>query len=144
MTFESCNMLNSSVASRPAYNSLQDRLLSSGVVRKELRHVEHLSVDDHPDVILLVVLRDLLGGELLRAGSGGRGCVGGLSGLCGGLFGCSGGGGGKDEGAGEEEGAEEGAGAAEEDEDAPSHEKVRLTFDWLGSIVMVVLKGAPR
>ena len=50
----------------------------------------------------------------------------------------------EDEGAGEEEGAEEGAGAGEEDENAPSHEKVRLTFDWLGSIVIVVLKGAPR
>ena len=50
----------------------------------------------------------------------------------------------EDEGAGEEEGAEEGAGAGEEDEDAPSHEKVRLTFDWLGPIVIIVLKGAPR
>ena len=50
----------------------------------------------------------------------------------------------EDEGAGEDEGAEEGAGAGEEDEDELSHEKVRLTFDWLGSIVMVVLKRAPR
>ena len=50
----------------------------------------------------------------------------------------------EDEGAGEEEEAEEEAGAGEEDEDELSHEKVRLTFDWLGSIVMVVLKGAPR
>ena len=73
ITFGSCNMLNSSVASRPAYNSLQDRLLSSGpgVVRKELHHVEHLSVDDHPDVVFLVVLRDFLGGEFLCASAWG-------------------------------------------------------------------------
>ena len=57
---------------RVAAGVQQDRLLSSGVVRKELRHVEHLSVDDHPDVVFLVVLRGLLSGELLRAGSGGR------------------------------------------------------------------------
>ena len=73
MTCGSCNMLNSSVASRPAYNSLHNRLLSSGPprVRKEPCHVEHLSVDDHPDVVLLVVLRNLLCGELLctRAGA---------------------------------------------------------------------------
>ena len=50
----------------------------------------------------------------------------------------------EDEGVGEEEGAEEGVGLGEEDEDAPSHEKVRLAFDWLGSIVIIVLKGAPR
>ena len=45
----------------------------------------------------------------------------------------------------EDEGAREnGEGMVEKDDAAPSHEKVRLTFDWLGSIVMVVLKGAPR
>ena len=67
---------------RVAAGVQQDRFLSSGVVRKELRHVEHLSVDDHPDVVLLVVLRDLLCGELLYARAKGRGCVGVLSGLC--------------------------------------------------------------
>ena len=45
----------------------------------------------------------------------------------------------------EDEGAREnGAGMVEKDDAAPSHEKVRLTFDWLGSIVIVVLKGVPR
>ena len=73
----------------------QDRLLSSGVVQKELRHVEHLSVDEHSDVVFLVVLQDFLGHELLRARAGGRRCVSSLSGLCGGLFGGSGGDGGR-------------------------------------------------
>ena len=35
----------------------------------------------------------------------------------------------EDEEAGEEEGLYEGVGAEEEDEDAPSHQKVRLTID---------------
>ena len=39
----------------------------------------------------------------------------------------------EDEEAVEEEGLDEGVGAGEEDEDAPSHEKVGLTLDWLGS-----------
>ena len=55
---------------RVAAGVQQDRLLSSGVVRKELRHVERLSVDDHPDVVFLVVLRDLLSRELLHARAG--------------------------------------------------------------------------
>ena len=50
----------------------------------------------------------------------------------------------EDEGAGEDEGAQEGAGTGDDEDDEPSHEKVRSTFDWLGSIVIVVLKGAPR
>ena len=40
----------------------QDGLLASGVVRQEGRHIEHLAVNDNPAVVLLVVLRDLLGG----------------------------------------------------------------------------------
>ena len=40
-----------------------DRLLAAGVVGHEARHVEHLAVDDHPAVVLLVVLGNLVNGE---------------------------------------------------------------------------------
>lgn len=44
----------------------QDCLLPSRMVGQEARRVEHLSVNDHPAVVLLVVLCDLLDG--VRAG----------------------------------------------------------------------------
>ena len=120
MTLGSCNMLNSSVMSWPVYNSLQDCLLSSGVVRKELCHVEHLSVDDHPDVVLLVVLRDLLCGKQLSS------CVLGPEDECA-LVASAAFVEVSSEAAAEagveDEGAEDEAVAGEEDEDAPSHEK---------------------
>ena len=40
----------------------QDRLLASWVIRQEGRDIEHLAINHDPDVVLLVVLRDLLGG----------------------------------------------------------------------------------
>ena len=45
----------------------KDGLLASRVVGQEARDVEHLVVDDDPDVVLRLVLRDLLGSELLGA-----------------------------------------------------------------------------
>ena len=52
---------------RVAASVEKDRLLASGVVGQEARNIEHLVVDDDPDVVLRLVLRDLLRGELLRA-----------------------------------------------------------------------------
>ena len=45
----------------------QDRLLPSWVIWQELGNVEHLPVNDHPAVVLLVVLRDLLWGKQLSS-----------------------------------------------------------------------------
>lgn len=45
----------------------KNRLCASRVVWEEACDVEHLVVNDDPDVVLRLVLRDLLCGELLRA-----------------------------------------------------------------------------
>ena len=44
---------------RVAARVQQDRLFASGVVRQEAGHVQNLVADDHPAVVLLVVLRYL-------------------------------------------------------------------------------------
>ena len=106
-------MLNSSVASRPAYNSLQDRLLSSGpgVVRKELRHVEHLSADDHPDVVFLICFATSSAVNSCKLGPEDEGALAASAAFVEVSSEAAAEAGVEDEGAGEEEGAEEGAGA---------------------------------
>lgn len=135
MTFGSCSILNSSVASRPAYSRIAFSPPGWSGRNFVTSSTCPSTITQMSSFLLCLATSSFVYSPLEGEGAGdGAGAAVG-AGVDSVDAGAGAGAGEEVEGAGVEE---------EEDEGAPSaHENERLTFAWLGSIVIVVLNGCP-